>query len=57
MVPRTAGPTDAGTPRIDRETYTITERDVGFKAIGPQLGKMLERELAALQQGLRATRI
>jgi hypothetical protein len=35
------------TPRTDRETYTIMARDIGFTAISPNLGKLLERELAA----------
>ena len=35
------------TPRVDREVYTATERDVGFEVVNPALARQLERELAA----------
>ena len=46
--------TNTPTPRTDRETYTIKTGDIGFQAISPSLGKILERENAELRQQLAA---
>ena len=35
----------SGTPRTDREVYTIRECDIGFEAVGASLARQLEREL------------
>lgn len=42
-------PSDSGkgeTPRVDREEYTVTKADIGFKVVNPALARILERELA-----------
>ena len=45
------------TPRTDREEYTITERDIGFKAVSPSLARILEREIVEREQWHRAWQI
>ena len=36
------------TPRIDREEYTVSKNDIGFKVVNSAVGRILERELAVL---------
>lgn len=40
------------TPRVDREVYTVSEKDIGFQVVGVELAKILERELAVATQAL-----
>ena len=42
------------TPRTDRETYTVTKADIGFKVTPVSCATSLERELATLNRCARA---
>lgn len=35
------------TPRVDREEYTVTKADIGFKVVNPALARILEKETKA----------
>lgn len=48
-----AHPPASATPRVDREEYTVTERDIGFKVVNPGLARELERKLAEAQEAMR----
>ena len=49
---------DAQTPRVDREEYTVTAADIGFKVTNSALARILERELnAAMEDVSDADRI
>ena len=42
--------TAAQTPRVDREEYTVTASDIGYKVTNSALARILERELSAAME-------
>lgn len=42
------------TPRVDREIYKASARDVGFEVVNPALARQLERENVQLRWARQA---